>query len=182
MHTVTNGTTQTAPDVTMVSAINDVTYHPDTIASDEIAQSETEEATDEEATDEETDEEEAGGVAFERVSIQEHNVGKLSTDGLEKLGSTLGIPHDLHREWKTNGYDINWLQVTGTPETILDDFKSKMKLDQMVIKGALKINDELYHDGVVVGQKDVTVEKFGRVSPPYFESRLLNIAFDVPID
>ena len=129
-------------------------------------------------SDDEENDEEGEGEIFKPVPILEQHKTKLSQQGLEPTAKTLGLPHELHRKWQETGYDPEWMQMAGVSEAILTSFTSKMKMDQMFIKGALKIGDELYHVGVVEGKEGVIVEKSGRVSPYYLDSRLLHNAIE----
>ena len=117
----------------------------------------------EEPDNEETDTEEE--EIFPSIPIQEH---AKACEGFSKGETTLGLPQRIYHEWNNAPYDNEWMKTAGVSDSILDEFVSRAKMDSLVLKGALKMGDELYmiikYTHETVG---LVVEKMARVSPHF---------------
>lgn len=161
----TDTTVESVRDVTMQSAEGIAAHRPDAMTANEDSDSERTE--DDEMNDDETDDdEEDDNAIFAPIPIKEH---ARSCDGFSNGETTLGLPNHIYRSWKANGYNDNWLAIAGVSENILNEFTSKIKMESLLLKGALQINDELYI--IIKFTQDGTeylTEKSARVSFPPF--------------
>ena len=138
------------------------TFIPDSESEASNEETEAEEAGVEGNEDEHNDK---GEAIFPPQLIKDHHdksTGHSYKDGVK----TLGLPIAVHKIWekKSYEYDPKWMEKHGVPEAVLEDFVSAIRMDELIPKGALKMNDELY----IVGKthKGVEVEKYATVSPP----------------
>lgn len=146
----TDNTVQSAVDVSMQSAINNTALPSDAVATDGYSR-------DVEMNEEEADEEIFGPIRIKDYakSCELHNEDE----------TTLGLPQRIYKEWKASGYVNNWMEAANVPDTILRAITSRVKLENLILKDALKLQDELYIRIKLTGDDgEVTVEKFGRVS------------------
>lgn len=119
-------------------------------------------------TDEVDDAEEHDGreAVFAPISIMPWAKSCDTHNGDEK---TLGLRKNVYRELKATRYDNDWMTAANAPETALNLFIAKVKMDHLIFKGALRIDDEFYVVAKVKGETR-TVEKFARVSPHHLDS------------
>lgn len=145
MRTASDNTVVSAPDVTMQSAVADITRQVDAIPTGGVSINGAEEVNEE---------------LFAPVQIAPF---AKSCDGFTHGETTLGLPHRVYSEWNSQPYDNAWMEKAGVSEDKLDEFVSKVKMENLVLKSALKIGDELY---TVVKDAEgvITAEKMARVS------------------
>ena len=135
---------------------------PDSESEASNEETETEEAVVEGNEDDDDDE---GKATFLPQLIKGYY--DKSTGNSYKAGvKTLGLPNAIHRVWEKQSYeyDPKWMEQHGVPEEVLKDFVSRIRFDELIPKGALKLNDELYIEGKTA--QGVKVEKSATVSPP----------------
>lgn len=116
------------------------------------------------AASDDTEDHDSEGDAFTPQVIKgvyDKSCGNSYKEGV----TTLGLSIATHRLWEksTYEYDRKWLAKNDISDAILDDFTSRMKMEELFPNGALKVNDELYIE-VETAQGD-TVEKSATVSP-----------------
>ena len=72
--------------------------------------------------------------------------------GVSPTEMTLGLPRHTYAAMEASGYENTWLQQLNlSPERLTnpDLFRSKMKLQQLVNKQALRVGDEIYFNEAI---------------------------------
>ena len=77
----------------------------------------------------------------------------------------LNLPRHVYESWEVTGFTHSWMSDNGLNTKILEQLKSRLKLDKIVLAKALDIGDELvlieWHE--IEGQQRC-IEKVARVS------------------
>ncbi|KAL8784338.1 MAG: hypothetical protein Q9195_009083 [Heterodermia aff. obscurata] len=58
-----------------------------------------------------------------------------------------GLPHAVYRAYETTGFVLTWLENNNVDTAILNDFRSAMKMEELVRKNVILAGDELYLAG-----------------------------------
>ncbi|KAL8904951.1 MAG: hypothetical protein Q9207_002945 [Kuettlingeria erythrocarpa] len=104
-----------------------------------------------------------GSAIFGPVEIQQY---AKSCHPFKEGEKTLGLPHTVYEAWNATAYDQQWMKNAGiTDKAILKAFISKLKMDQLMAKGALPVGSELYIETKATDEagNETVVEKMARV-------------------
>ncbi|KAL8751456.1 MAG: hypothetical protein Q9184_006068 [Pyrenodesmia sp. 2 TL-2023] len=149
-----------ATDITMRSGDTTIKYTPNGTGAEGGSDGHEMEVDETEDEDEDEDELEDDNAIFGPLEIQQY---AKSCHPFKEGEKTLGLPHVVYTAWNAAPYDHRWMENAEiTDKGILNAFTSKLKMDQLLSKGALSIGFELYIETKVTG-KASAVEKMARV-------------------
>lgn len=120
--------------------------------------------------DEHQDGSKDGSAIFGPVEIQQY---AKSCHPFKEGEKTLGLPHAVYEAWNATAYDQHWMKNAGvTDKAILKAFISKLKMDQLMAKGALPVGSELYIETKITDKagNEIAVEKMARVRTSNLQS------------
>lgn len=77
----------------------------------------------------------------------------------------LNLPKHVYESWETTGFVHSWMADNGVNTRVLEQLKSRLKLDKIVLAKALDIGDELVlTESHEIGGHQYFIEKIAKVS------------------